>query len=170
LCLCVFRAPLNGGVDDDTLCGDEGNDVITGGQGNDDQSGGTRLDVPGTGGDVVMERRTPDNSDVDVLTRRVPALTPSLTLPETQRRALLRSDGFNDISGMENVLPCFTPGTIMDPEGKRLVRRSGRKATGSTRCDNGIRARSVGGRKRWQAFVSPTRTSSHLRQVPEMVF
>ena len=117
---------LDGGVDDDTLYGDEGNDAITGGQGNDDQFGGTGSDVflGGNGGDVVTGGEDADGSDVDVLDLTgsgVETITYVAGDPEAGTVTFLDGSTMT-FSEIENVVPCFTPGTtIATPKGERLV-------------------------------------------------
>jgi Ca2+-binding RTX toxin-like protein len=129
------RDTLYGGVDDDELYGgggediihgDEGMDEITGGKGADELYGGYHSDTfyGGTAGDVVVGGEDDDDSDVDVL---------DLSGEDVDRIEYVEDDPeagtvfFKDGSTMtfseiENVIPCFTPGTtIATPHGERLV-------------------------------------------------
>ena len=148
---------LDGGVDDDTLYGDEGDDVITGGQGNDDQYGGTGSDLflGGNGGDVVTGGEDPDldgdgeSDDVDVLDLTgsgVRTITYVAGDPEAGTVTFLDGSTMT-FSEIENVVPCFTPGTtIATPKGERLVEELQEGDRIITR-DNGIQEIRWVGRK-----------------------
>jgi Ca2+-binding RTX toxin-like protein len=117
---------LEGGLGNDTIDGGEGTDLIYGGAGVDDLSGGFGSDtfLGGNGGDVVTGGEDADNADIDVL---------DLTGSNVQRIDYVDGDPeagtvtFQDGSTMtfseiENVIPCFTPGTLIaTPKGERLV-------------------------------------------------
>ena len=117
---------LSGDEGDDVLFGGDGEDLITGGEGKDVQFGGFGSDTffGGNGGDVVVGGEDPDDSDIDVL---------DLTGSNVDRIDFVDGDPeagtvtFLDGSTMtfseiENVIPCFTPGTLIaTPKGERLV-------------------------------------------------
>ena len=115
---------IDGGTEDDTISGGNGNDAITGGAGADTLFGGADRDnfFGGNGGDVVDGGSGGDDFD-------------TLDLTGSGVRNIVytsddREDGivtFDDDTTMtfeeiENVIPCFTPGTsIATPRGERLV-------------------------------------------------
>ncbi|WP_439142239.1 Ig-like domain-containing protein [Pseudooctadecabacter sp.] len=152
---------LDGGVDDDTLYGDEGADTLTGGQGADSQFGGLGNDVfivdtPGEGaGDVIVGGEDPDldgdgqSDDTDILDltgSNVDFITYVDDDPEAGTVTFLDGSTLT-FSEIENVIPCFTPGTtIATPKGERLVEdlREGDRII--TR-DNGIQEIRWTGRK-----------------------
>jgi Ca2+-binding RTX toxin-like protein len=148
---------LFGGAGNDTLYGDEGEDVITGGQGNDDQYGGTGSDrfLGGNGGDVVTGGEDPDldgdgeSDDVDVLDLTgsgVRTITYVAGDPEAGTVTFLDGSTMT-FSEIENVVPCFTPGTtIATPKGERLVEELQEGDRIITR-DNGIQEIRWVGRK-----------------------
>ncbi|SEW10355.1 Ca2+-binding protein, RTX toxin-related [Cognatiyoonia koreensis] len=135
---------LFGGVDDDELIGGDGDDTLFGGQGNDDLEGGAGEDVleggagadfasgglgsdtfiGGNGGDVVVGGEDPDGSDIDVLDltgSAVDFITYDPNDPEAGVVTFLDGSTMT-FSEIENVIPCFTPGTtIATPKGERLV-------------------------------------------------
>ncbi len=121
---------LDGGVDDDEIYGGDGNDIIRGGQGSDEQSGGFGndtfiVDSAGDGaGDVVVGGEDPDDGDVDVLDltgSNVDFITYVDGDPEAGTVTFLDGSTMT-FSEIENVIPCFTPGTtIATPKGERLV-------------------------------------------------
>lgn len=142
---------LDGGVDDDTLYGGDGNDTITGGQGNDDQFGGFGSDtfLGGNGGDVVVGGEDADGLDVDVLDltgSNVDFITYVDGDPEAG--TVTFEDGSTmTFSEIENVIPCFTPGTtIATPKGERLVEEL-REGDRIITRDNGIQEIRWTGRK-----------------------
>ena len=115
---------LDGGIDDDVLDGDTGNDTLIGGQGNDDMSGGDDRDVflGGNGGDMVDGGGGGDDFDTLNLTGSgVDFIT--YTSPDREDGVVTFLDGTTmAFTEIENVVPCFTPGTaIATPRGERLV-------------------------------------------------
>ncbi|OAN75556.1 hypothetical protein A8B78_16215 [Jannaschia sp. EhC01] len=159
---------LDGGIDDDTVLGGEGDDVIIGGQGADSLDGGTGddtfnvgtfTDPNGTGdyqegvGDTIVGGEDADDLDEDVLdltgsgSLKVvfdDAIDPTGTPGESGTVIFYTDDTQTEESGrltfkeIENVIPCFTPGTmIATPRGEVPVEtlREGDKVI--TR-DNGI--------------------------------
>ncbi len=124
---------LVGGQGDDTLIGGIGGDIFVGGLGNDAMSGGDDRDVfTGiTAGDVVQGGEGGDDFDVLDLTGSRPdggtiRVYHDDANPEDGHvdfrdatGAILGSMQFHDI---ENVVPCFTPGSLIaTPKGERLV-------------------------------------------------
>ena len=113
---------IDGGIDNDTITGGAGADVIKGGLGSD-------LIIGGTAGDRVIGGEDPDNSDIDVLDltgSNVDKIVYDL-FPDGTRNPEAGTVHFSDGSTMtfseiENVIPCFTPGTtIATPKGERLI-------------------------------------------------
>ncbi|MBU2982517.1 tandem-95 repeat protein [Lentibacter algarum] len=136
---------LEGGEGDDVLDGVVGDDVLSGGGGADTMSGGQGQDLfiditagdvvdGGSGPDGVRPDGSPNDYDTLDLTGAAEAVNPggSLNVVYTSDD---REDGyveFRDEDGnitstmefeeIENVVPCFTPGTaIATPRGERLV-------------------------------------------------
>ena len=115
---------LDGGIDDDVLNGDTGNDTLIGGQGNDDIFGGDDRDqiFGGNGGDTVDGGAGGDDYDTLNLTGSgVDFIT--YTSPDHEDGIVTFLDGTTmSFTEIENVVPCFTPGTaIATPKGERLV-------------------------------------------------
>lgn len=124
---------IDGGVGDDTIVGGQGADTIFGGGGQDQIIGGSVGDVVdgGSGPGGIRADGTPNDYDTLDLTGSAP-VGGSLSVTYTSAD---REDGtveFFDAGGMstgtmsfveiENVVPCFTPGTaIATPKGERLV-------------------------------------------------
>ena len=115
-----------GGRGDDSILGGAGSDTIYGGEGVDTIQGGLASDtiLGGNGGDVVVGGEDPDDSDIDVLDltgSNVDFITYVDGDPEAGTVNFL--DGTTMIfSEIENVIPCFTPGTtIATAKGERLV-------------------------------------------------
>ncbi|WP_288940491.1 Hint domain-containing protein [uncultured Roseovarius sp.] len=133
---------LLGGEGSDTLIGGAGNDTLIGGEGQDDLIGGADRDyfTGITGGDVVDGNETTtsgdpaDDYDTLDLTGAAEAANPNgnLTINYTSAD---KEDGFVEFkdadgnvtdtmtfSNIENIIPCFTPGTVIaTPKGERLV-------------------------------------------------
>jgi len=115
-----------GGRGDDSILGGAGSDTIYGGEGVDTIHGGLASDtiLGGNGGDVVVGGEDPDDSDIDVLDltgSNVDFITYVDGDPEAGTVNFL--DGTTmTFSQIENVIPCFTPGTtIATAKGERLV-------------------------------------------------
>ncbi len=164
---------IDGGEGDDVVFGGAGDDTITGGPGNNTLSGGDGQDVFNpTAGDVVFGGDGGiDNDTLDLRglgPLRVVDLTPdSDGNGQNGRVELLDGDG--NVTGeivfenIENIIPCFTPGTLIaTPRGERLVEelRVGDRVI--TR-DNGIQTiRWLGARTlSWQELAA----SPHLQPV-----
>lgn len=125
---------LMGGDGDDTLGGAQGNDTIDGGAGNDIMTGGAGEDLfvnVNAGDDVDGGSGPVDNDTLDL--RGSAPENGGLTITYTSAD---EEDGFvtyfdedgNPLAEtlvfeeIENVIPCFTPGTkIATPKGERLV-------------------------------------------------
>ncbi|MBU2992048.1 cadherin-like domain-containing protein [Octadecabacter sp. 1_MG-2023] len=142
---------LDGGANDDVIEGGDGNDEITGGTGVDDLSGGQGSDLflGGNGGDVVVGGEDADGSDVDVLDLTgsdVDFITYVDGDPEAGEVTFLDGSTMT-FSEIENVVPCFTPGTtIATPKGERLVEEL-REGDRIITRDNGIQEIRWVGRK-----------------------
>ncbi len=142
---------IDAGIDDDLVYGGDGNDTIIGGQGNDTLYGGFGSDtfIGGNGGDVVIGGEDPDDSDIDVLDLTgsgVDFIT--YTSPDREAGIVTFLDGSTmTFAEIENVIPCFTPGTtIATPKGERLVEEL-REGDRIITRDNGIQEIRWVGRK-----------------------
>jgi Ca2+-binding RTX toxin-like protein len=120
---------LQGGVGNDSLFGGDGNDLLIGGAGADSISGGFGNDtiVIGTGtdgfGDTVAGGENTGDFDVLDLTAWGWALTNVIYDPlnaENGTVQFLDSSGnvigTMTFTGIEQVIPCFTPGTLISTE------------------------------------------------------
>ena len=120
---------IYGGIDEDLITGGAGNDTITGGEGADSLSGGDDRDLflGGDGGDAVDGDEGGD--DVDTLDLRGSGplrVIYDATNPENGTVEFLDADrnvtGSLDFVNIENVVPCFTPGTLIaTPHGEIQV-------------------------------------------------
>ncbi|MFD1159343.1 Hint domain-containing protein [Roseovarius aestuarii] len=127
---------LSGGRGDDTLIGGSGNDIISGGRGRDDLLGGADRDTfTGiTAGDVVDGNESGDDFDTLDLTGAAEAENPGGSL-RVNYRSPDQEDGFVEFvnaggtvtgtmqfANIENVIPCFTPDTVIaTPRGEVRV-------------------------------------------------
>ena len=140
---------LDGGIDEDSIFGGAGNDTIIGGQGSDTMAGGADRDlflVGATGdgiGDVIDGNEEGDDFDTLDLRGSGPLrVTFASDNPENGVVDFFDADG-NPVGqlsfvNIENVIPCFTPGTLIaTPRGEVPVEelKAGDKVL--TR-DNGI--------------------------------
>lgn len=169
---------ISGGTGSDTLIGGQGNDTLDGGAGNDTMSGGDDRDVfyNVNAGDDVDGGAGGDDYDVLDLVGSAPiggTLNVTVTGPDSNGNGV---DGFvtyYDADGnttgtlnfeeIEEIVPCFTPGTMVaTPKGERPVEelREGDKVI--TR-DNGIQEIRWVGEKamRWQDFA----INQHLKPI-----
>lgn len=136
---------LDGGIDNDTVQGGQGNDIIIGGVGADSLAGGADRDVfvGGNGGDFVDGNEGGDDFDTLDLRGSGPLnIVFADDNPENGTVTFLDADGnpagTMNFVNIENVIPCFTPGTmIATPRGEVPVEtlRAGDKIV--TR-DNGL--------------------------------
>ncbi len=136
---------IDGGVDDDLITGNTGNDTIIGGEGNDTMAGGNDRDVflGANAGDVVDGNEGGDDFDTLNLSGLGPLnVVYDPTNAENGTVQFLDADrnvtGTMTFTNIENVIPCFTPGTmIATPRGQVPVEslRPGDKVV--TR-DNGL--------------------------------
>jgi Ca2+-binding RTX toxin-like protein len=122
----VGNDSIDGGIDNDTVIGGLGNDTIIGGQGLDSLTGGADRDVfvGGSGGDVVDGSESGDDFDTLDLRGAGPlSIVYAADNPENGTVTFLDADGnpagTMDFVNIENVIPCFTPGTmIATPRGE----------------------------------------------------
>ncbi len=124
---------LIGGEGDDTVIGGVGNDTLSGGPGVDDMQGGQDRDVfrDVGAGDTVDGATTGDDFDTLNLNGAGDFEFTSRTVdPDGDSTSgvinLLNSDGSSrgqvNFLEIENIIPCFTPGTVIaTPRGERLV-------------------------------------------------
>ncbi|MEM9787245.1 MAG: Hint domain-containing protein, partial [Pseudomonadota bacterium] len=151
---------IRGGSGDDALFGQAGDDIIRGGSGNDTITGGTGADtlignsgsdtfLGGTAGDVVRGGEDGDGSDIDVLDLTgsgVDFITYNDRDPEAGTVTFIDGSTMT-FSQIENVIPCFTPGTqIATPKGERPVESLKAGDRVLTR-DNGIQYITWAGKK-----------------------
>lgn len=140
---------IDGGIDEDSILGGAGNDTITGSQGADTAGGGDDRDtftVPtqeAGRGDVIDGGEGGD--DVDTLDLRGAGplrVVYDPTNPENGTVTFLDADlnptGTMTFTNIENVIPCFTPGTLIaTPRGEVPV-ESLRPGDRVVTRDNGI--------------------------------
>ncbi|MFW2544497.1 Ig-like domain-containing protein [Primorskyibacter sp. 2E107] len=162
---------INGGGDDDTLIGGQGGDTLNGGAGDDSISGGADRDVivvdsaaDGIGDTVDGGAEGDDYDILDLSGVGVRGEDWRIvdTSPDSNGNGIdgtvefLNADG--DVTGtmdffeIEEVVPCFTPGTLIaTPQGERLVEDLEPGDRVITR-DNGIQAIKWVGRKDLTGF------------------
>ncbi len=114
---------IDGGIDNDVITGGEGEDELFGGQGSDTFLGGNGGDVV-VGGEDTPSGTFPDGADIDVLDLTGSNVERIEYVPgDPEAGTVFFMDGTTmTFSEIENVIPCFTPGTtIATPRGERLV-------------------------------------------------
>ena len=120
---------IDAGIDDDEVHGDRGNDTITGGEGHDSMYGGADRDVfivgngGDAGGDFIDGNEGGDDLDTLDLTGSGPFRIDYERNPENGVVHFLDDDGNETgtltFRNIENVIPCFTPGTLIaTPKGE----------------------------------------------------
>ena len=150
---------LRGGDGDDLLDGGGQNDLLIGGEGNDTMFGGADRDtfISVNAGDVVNGNEAGDDFDTLDLTGSAPVggrLEVEYDPSNAENGTVYYYDADNnpagqlDFTNIENVIPCFTPGTLIaTPKGERRVETLEVGDRVITR-DNGIQEiRWVGSRK-----------------------
>lgn len=118
---------LFGGAGNDTIYGGGANDTIDGGAGSDVMTGGLGNDrfVGITAGDVVDGSEDPGDTDTDVLDLFASGFTWTTTnivysTPNHENGTVYFLDGNGNqigsmtFSNIESIIPCFTPGTLID--------------------------------------------------------
>ena len=152
---------LQGGVGNDSLFGGDGNDLLIGGAGADSISGGFGNDtiVIGTGtdgfGDTVAGGENTGDFDVLDLTAWGWALTNVIYDPlnaENGTVQFLDSSGnvigTMTFTGIEQVIPCFTPGTLISTERGEVAVEDLRLGDRVVTRDNGLQTLRWVGSKR----------------------
>jgi Ca2+-binding RTX toxin-like protein len=152
---------LQGGVGNDSLFGGDGNDLLIGGAGADSISGGFGNDtiVIGTGtdgfGDTVAGGENTGDFDVLDLTAWGWALTNviyDLLNAENGTVQFLDSSGnvigTMTFTGIEQVIPCFTPGTLISTERGEVAVEDLRLGDRVVTRDNGLQTLRWVGSKR----------------------
>lgn len=143
---------IDGGTGDDTIDGGRGRDTITGGEGADTLSGGIGSDtfLGGTSNDIVIGGEDNNGNDIDVLDLTgsdVSFITYTDGDPEAGVVTFRNGDTMT-FSEIENVIPCFTSGTmIATPRGEVKVEDLKTGDRVMTR-DNGIQTITWAGEKR----------------------
>jgi len=120
---------LSGGTGDDLLRGGAGEDTLTAGPDNDRLEGGQDSDlftITAAGNHTVVGGEDADGLDVDVLDLSGFDVNIIRSGPESGTVEFLDSNGNVsrrlEYSEIEEVIPCFTPGTmIATPQGERRV-------------------------------------------------
>ncbi|WP_147124770.1 Hint domain-containing protein [Shimia ponticola] len=136
---------LSGGAGDDLLRGGAGEDTLTAGPDNDRLEGGQDSDlftITAAGNHTIVGGEDADGLDVDVLDLSGFDVNIIRSGPESGRVEFLDSNGNVtrrlDYSEIEEIIPCFTPGTmIATPQGERRVEELREGDRVITR-DNGI--------------------------------
>ncbi len=122
---------IDAGIDDDQVYGGSGNDTLTGGQGADTLFGNADRDVfiGGGVGDVVNGNENGDDFDTLDLTGSGP-LSIVYDPDNAENGVVSFLDADRNVTGtmsfvnIENVIPCFTPGTmIATPRGEMPVEK-----------------------------------------------
>ncbi|EEW26410.1 Hint domain-containing protein [Rhodobacter ferrooxidans] len=162
---------IDGGIDEDTILGGGGNDTIIGGAGVDSMSGGNDRDVflGGNAGDFVDGNEGGDDYD----TLDLHGVTGPFRIVYDPANAENGVVNFLDADGnttgsmtfrnIENVIPCFTPGTLIaTPKGEVPVESLAVGDRVITR-DNGIQEIRWAGRKAlsWQDLA----VNPHLKPI-----
>ena len=128
---------IDGGIDDDTITGGTGNDTIIGGEGSDNMSGGDDEDTFLVGadegdGDVIDGGSGGVDFDTLDLTGSGPLRIVGETVDADGNSTSGTVEFLDGVGGavigslefseIENIVPCFTPGTsIATPRGEMLV-------------------------------------------------
>jgi len=159
---------LSGGSGDDRVIGGQGDDVIVGGTGDDHLEGGNDADIftgfTGRGDDTVAGGAGGNDDDtLDLTGSLAPGASFSITIdgPDSDGNGVDGSVSFFDADGrgtgtiaftnIENIIPCFTPGTaIATPEGERAV-ESLRPGDRVITRDNGLQEICWAGQRRLSA-------------------
>lgn len=170
---------IDGGSGDDRVLAGDGEDIVTGGSGNDEITGGAAADVllgrddrdifnGATSGDFIDGGEGGDDYDTLDLRGSGPLrVTLDADNPENGRVDFL--DGDRNVTGtatfrnIENIVPCFTPGTLIaTPQGERAVEtlRVGDKIV--TRDDGLQEIRWIGHRRMDWADLA---ASPHLKPI-----
>ncbi len=120
---------LDGGTGNDSLDGGSGNDTLSGGAGNDTMTGGLGSDrfLGLTAGDVVDGSEDPGDTDNDILDLFGSGWTKANTniifsSPDHESGTIQFLDNLGNVIGtmsfsnIETIVPCFTPGTLIETD------------------------------------------------------
>jgi hypothetical protein len=125
----VGNDTIDGGDGNDSLLGGDGSDTLIGGAGNDTMTGGLGSDrfLGLTAGDVVDGSEDPGNAENDILDLFGSGWTKANTniifsTPDHENGTIQFLDPLGNVIGtmsfsnIETIVPCFTPGTMLETD------------------------------------------------------
>ncbi len=178
---------LLGGAGTDSILGGAGNDYVDGGDGNDTLNGGAGSDTMTGGlgsdrflglttGDVVDGSEDPGNTDNDVLDLFGSGWTKANTniifsTPDHENGTIQFLDNLGNVIGtmtfsnIETVVPCFTPGTLIETDRGPIPVEALRVGDRVATLDHGLQAiRWIGRRD-----LTPAELMRHPRLRPVLI-